>query len=71
VIDKGIQPNHAWRHTFKQVADCAGVSKKVSDAMTGHAPATVARSYGAPTVGNMAKALKKFPRYEIAPTKSA
>jgi integrase len=59
---KGIQPNHAWRHTFKQIADRAGISEKISDAITGHAPASVARSYGAPTVGDMAEAMKKFPR---------
>jgi integrase len=65
VTDKGIQPNHAWRHTFKQIADRAGISEKVSDAITGHAPASVARSYGTPTVGDMAEALKKIPRYEV------
>ena len=69
VTDKGIQPNHAWRHTFKQIADRAVISEKISDVITGHAPASVARSYGAPTVGDMAEALKKFPRYEIAPSK--
>jgi hypothetical protein len=65
VTDKGIQPNHAWRHTFKRIADRVGISEKMSDAITGHAPANVARSYGAPSVGDMAKALKKFPRYDL------
>jgi integrase len=65
VKGKGLSPNHAWRHTFKQIADRAGISEKISDAITGHAPASVARSYGAPTVGDMAEALKKFPRYEV------
>jgi hypothetical protein len=36
----------------------------VSDAITGHAPATIGRAYGAPTVEDMAEALKKFPRYK-------
>jgi hypothetical protein len=65
VTDKGILPKHAWRHTFKQIADRVGISEKTSDAITGHAPASVARSYGAPSVGDMAKALKKFPRYDF------
>jgi integrase len=65
VTDKAVQPNHAWRHTFKQIADRVNISEKLSDAITGHAPANVARSYGAPSVGDMAEALKKFPRYEI------
>ena len=65
VTDKGIQPNHAWRHTFKQIADRVGISEKMSDAITGHAPASVSRSYGAPTVADMAEALRKFPRYNV------
>jgi hypothetical protein len=39
--------------------------KKNSDAITAHAPGSVARSYGAPMVGDMAEALKKFPRYNV------
>ena len=66
VTGKGIQPNHAWRHTFKQIADRVGISEKVSDAITGHSPASVGRSYGAPTVGDMAEALKKFPKYDVS-----
>ena len=66
VTDKALQPNHAWRHTFKRVADRVGISEKVSDAITGHAPASVGRSYGAPSVDDMAAALAKFPRYELA-----
>ena len=65
VTDKAIQPNHAWRHTFKQIADRVGISEKTSDAITGHAPANVARSYGAPMVDDMAAALRKFPRYDL------
>jgi integrase len=64
VTGKGVQPNHAWRHTFKQIG--VSISEKVSDAITGHSPASVGRSYGAPTVGDMAEALKKFPRYDVS-----
>jgi integrase len=69
VTDKAVKPNHAWRHTFKQIAERAQISEKVSDAITGHAPANVARSYGAPSVSDMAEALQKFPRYKLNPTK--
>ncbi|MEJ2377586.1 MAG: hypothetical protein P8Y71_20075, partial [Pseudolabrys sp.] len=69
--DKGVQPNHAWRHTFKKIAERVGISEKVSDAITGHAPASVARSYGAPTVADMAAALEKFPRYDLLKKKDA
>jgi hypothetical protein len=61
-------------HALLNVVNAGGMPvslKKISDAITGHAPANVARSYGTPTVGDIAEALKKFPRYEIAPSKGA
>jgi hypothetical protein len=48
---------------FKQIAERSGISERISDAITGHAPHTVARSYGAPTLSDMADALRRFPRY--------
>jgi integrase len=65
IKDKEVSPNHAWRHTFIQVAARKGISHGMSDYITGHAPATVAREYGAPTVPDMAAALKTFPTYEV------
>ena len=61
IDDPELQPNHAWRHTFKQIAERNGISERISDAITAHAPHTVGRSYGAPTVSDMAEALRKFP----------
>jgi integrase len=66
VTDNELKPNHAWRHTFKARADRAGISERMSDYITGHAHRTVGARYGAPTVDDMAAALEKFPRYEIA-----
>jgi integrase len=65
VGDKLIGPTHAWRHSFKRVADRCGISEKVSDYITGHANKSVARGYGAPTLEDMAEALKKFPRWNL------
>src|SRR5262249_48613216 len=65
IHDRGVRPNHAWRHTFKQVADRNDISERVSDEITGHAPLTVGRGYGRPTLSDMATALKKFPRYDL------
>jgi integrase len=65
VVDPNVKPNHGWRHTFKQIADRNGISERVSDYITGHAPATVSRGYGAPTLKDMAAAMKKFPRYSV------
>jgi hypothetical protein len=67
VTDPNIRPNHAWRHTFKQIGH-RYIPERILDAITGHAPATVGRGYGAPTLADMAKALKKFPRYSLKGT---
>jgi integrase len=65
VADTELKPNHAWRHTFKQIADSVGISERMSDYITGHAHRTIGAKYGAPTVQHMAAALEKFPRYEV------
>jgi integrase len=63
VDDEHLSPNHAWRHTFKQIADRNGISERMSDYITGHAPASAGRQYGKATLRDMAAALEKFPRY--------
>lgn len=65
ITDKGVSPNHSWRHTFKKIADKAGISERTSDAITGHAPTTAGRGYGRADLDDMAEALKKFPRYKV------
>jgi integrase len=65
VSDPNISPNHAWRHTWKQIADRVGISERMSDYITGHAHKSVGAGYGAPTLDDMANALKKFPRYKL------
>jgi integrase len=65
VSDREVQPNHAWRDTFKQIAERSGISERVHDAITGHAPTTAGRTYGQATVEDMAAALGKFPRYQV------
>jgi integrase len=65
ITDTEIQPNHAWRHTFKQRAARAKIEKVVRDTICGHATKAVADDYEKPNVKDMAKALKLFPRYRI------
>lgn len=65
ITDKEVQPNHAWRHTFKQIAERAGISERMSDEITGHSPLTIGRGYGRPTLADLAKVMERFPRYEI------
>ena len=35
VSDPEVQPNHAWRDTFKQIAERNGISERIHDAITG------------------------------------
>ena len=65
VNDPEVQPNHAWRDTFKQIAERHDISERVHDTITGHAPKSVGRTYGKATPEDMAEALKKFPRYHV------
>jgi integrase len=65
ITDTEVSPTHAWRHTFKQTAERAGITEKVHDAITGHTPPSEGRKYGPPTIEDMAEALKKFPRYKL------
>jgi integrase len=65
VSDPHISPNHAWRHTFKQIADRVGISERMSDYITGHAPKSVGAGYGPPTISDMAHALRSFLRYKL------
>jgi integrase len=65
VTDPELSPNHAWRHTFKQIADRNGISERMSDYITGHTPKNAGAAYGAPTLSDMAEALKRFPRYNV------
>jgi integrase len=64
IDDPELQPNHAWRHTFKKVGDRAGLSEKMLDVICGHAPATVGRGYGEPELADKAAALRRFPRFK-------
>jgi integrase len=65
VTDPEVKPNHAWRETFKQIGHRYEISERILDAIAGHAPISVGRGYGLPTLADMAAALKKFPRYDI------
>ena len=65
VSDPHISPNHAWRHTFNERADRAGITERMSDYITGHAHKSEGAGYGAPTTDDMAAALKRFPRYAL------
>lgn len=65
ITDPSLQPNHAWRHTFKTKANAAGIPERVVDAIQGHAPASVSRSYGSTPLATMEEAIERLPRFEV------
>jgi len=66
ITDKGIMPNHAWRHTFKTIGAEAGLSDRVMDDIEGHSPGTVGAGYQRSTLKAMANAMGRFPHFKIA-----
>jgi integrase len=65
VTDKGVSPNHAWRHTFKRRAARAKIEQRLRDAFCGHSAGHVGAIYELPTVEDLAEAIKTFPRYPV------
>jgi hypothetical protein len=65
VTDPELQPNHAWRHTFKKIGTRPDISEKTLDTICGHAQATVGRGYGEADLPDKAEALRRFPRYKV------
>jgi integrase len=68
ISDPDVLPNHAWRHTFKQIGHRNDISERILDAIVGHTPLNVGRGYGTPTLSDMATALHKFPQYDLKDT---
>ncbi len=65
LADKGVKPNHGWRHTFKVRARRAGIEPGIRDAICGHAPRSVAEQYEHVLVEDMAVAMRLFPRWPV------
>ena len=65
VGDRSLQPNHAWRHTFKTISLEAGIEERAMDYMQGHSSKGVGRTYGSNTLPMLQVQLAKFPRFEI------
>ncbi len=64
ITDTSIKPNHAWRHTFKTIANEMGMSERAADYMQGHASKGVGRTYGRNTIKALADQMALIPRFE-------
>lgn len=65
VTDKGVSPNHGWRHTFKRRAAKAKIEERIRDAFCGHHDPKAGRLYDIPDIEDLAEAIKDFPRYPV------
>ncbi|RNJ44422.1 hypothetical protein B5V01_05930 [Mesorhizobium erdmanii] len=65
--DERVQPNHAWRHTFKTIGREAGIADSVLDAICGHAAKTVGGAYGSVTLKAQRDAMERFPKFNTGP----
>nr|WP_051410192.1 tyrosine-type recombinase/integrase [Mesorhizobium sp. LNHC220B00] len=71
VTDERVQPNHAWRHTFKTIGREAGIADSVLDAICGHAAKTVGGAYGSVTLKAQRDAMERFPKFNAMEGSSA
>lgn len=65
VTDKGVAPQHGWRHLFKTIGREAGIEDSILDAICGHAPSSIGGRYGGVTLKAQREAFAKFPRFEV------
>jgi integrase len=71
VTDPRVQPNHAWRYTFKTHAHDAGLDSLTVDAICGHAARTQGEAYRGITVKKRMDAMAAFPRYKLTDIEQA
>ena len=66
-LEAGVSPNHGWRHTFITRAEGAGISKRHSNAITGHNKCKDASDgYFAPEVEQLKTEIERFVPFQIA-----
>jgi site-specific recombinase XerD len=66
-LDKDVDPNHFWRHTFKIIAQShrARMEARWRDAITGHSVGSVCRAYEHPDIEDLVAAMAMYPRYGL------
>ena len=66
MTDQRVDPNHAWRSTFKNIAGLAGIEPFYQDMICGHEARTEGEKYSDRLVPVLATKMKRFPRYDGA-----
>jgi len=65
INDAHVQPNHAWRYTFKSYGLEAGIEALTLDAISSHSPRTQGEAYTKVTLKARVGAMAKLPRYNL------
>lgn len=65
VTDPNVQPNHAWRYTFKTKGFEQGIDPHALDALCGHSSASEGKRYTEVTLKKRIEAMAGFPRYAV------
>ena len=65
VPDPKVQPNHAWRYTFKTYGYEAGLDHLTLDAICGHSAKSKGDDYTKVTLKKRMEAMPSFPRYKV------
>ena len=66
-LEKGVSPNHGWRHTFATNLEAAGVPKRINTAITGHNKRRDASDgYVDPSIAQKKEAIERYPRYRLS-----
>lgn len=65
-LDEELSPNHAWRTTFVTRAEDTGISKRFSNAITGHNfKKDVSDGYFQPRLSALKKRMDRFPIFDL------
>ena len=71
IPDPNVQPNHAWRYTFKTYGYEAGLDHLTLDAICGHSAKTKGNDYTKVTLKKRIEAMALFPRYKVTDLEQA
>jgi hypothetical protein len=71
LTDPRVQPNHAWRYTFKTYGTDAGLHDLTIDAICGHAARTQGEKYRGITFKKRLEVMAEFPRYKLTDVERA
>lgn len=66
VPDPNVAPFHGWRHRFATIGMDAGIPERILNTIQGHAPRSVADTYGHVTMKIIAAEIGKLPAFDMA-----